>query len=103
MLTWVEVVLAPSLHRGGIVVWDNLRIHPDPSATGVQLQRPSWTATDTSGYWCSCLSSIIARTMGIVNSDQGIETSPRSSTTIGSERQIHSAVRKLGSDMQLTT
>jgi transposase len=30
LLTWVEVVLAPKLQRGDIVVWDNLRIHSDP-------------------------------------------------------------------------
>ena len=30
LLTWVEVVLAPTLQRGDIVVWDNLRIHSDP-------------------------------------------------------------------------
>jgi transposase len=30
LLTWVEVVLAPSLKCGDIVVWDNLRIHSDP-------------------------------------------------------------------------
>lgn len=29
LLTWVEVVLAPTLRRGDIVVWDNLRIHSD--------------------------------------------------------------------------
>lgn len=30
LLTWVQVVLAPTLQRGDIVVWDNLRIHSDP-------------------------------------------------------------------------
>jgi transposase len=30
LLVWVQEVLAPSLNRGDIVVWDNLRIHKDP-------------------------------------------------------------------------